>query len=216
MLDKLLVFAAAEVLDGAGKAVKKVGEKVNDIQKDTFEKYVEHNTKKADVYEQVWLEESSVIKNGFISDKECRKYCIYNMDDQLIYEAISGNIEKRVSLNIKDCNGNAIASVSETGSILDKLNAEYEISVNGISTYTAKIDYNCLKPAIELKEKDWKLCYDIGGVKNIVDNHDTVIAEVNKKIGKRRLISIYSKEKRLCILLILVGIINGVRFVHLQ
>lgn len=216
MFEHLLAVVAAEAIDKTSEVAKGIGEKVSNVQKAAFEKVVEHNKEKTNAGIQVWLEESSIIKKGFASEKEYRKYCVYNMQDHLLYQAITGNIEKRVSLSITDGSDNSIATVTEGGSFMDKLNAEYRISVGDFNTYTAIIDYNQLKPCIELRSKDWKLNYDLIGVKSITDGNNCTLAEVNTKIGKRRLINIYTNESRLCIILIIIGIVNGVRFIHLQ
>ena len=214
MFENLLLATAAKVADEAGKAVKTVGEKVNDLQNNTFEKYVEFNGKNKNDCQKVWMEESSVIKKVIASQTEFRKFFVFNMENELIYEALSGNIEKRVSLTVNDGAGNCRGKVWETGSFLNKLNAEYSISLDGYDTVKARIDYNTLIPSIELNCPDWKLCYFLGSVAKIVDSNNSVIAEIDKKIGKRRLISIYTNESRLCIVLIMVGILNNVRFLH--
>ncbi len=210
MFERIIASAVIDTLDGAEKVAKKVSEKVGDIQKSSFEQRVKKSRKANDGNNKIWIVETSIATDGAFADNGFRRYSVYDVNDNLIYQATCGNVASMAALEVIDQAGNQVAFIKENGS-RSTIYTDYAICENGKETDAARHDHTILIPSIELKSKKWKLHYDLSGIKKIDDAQKNIIAEVNKKSGKRRLISIYTEDRKTCILLLLLGMMNALK-----
>lgn len=213
MIKELVLIAGGAAIHGAGKVVKMTGEKINEIQKDRFEKVVEQNRNSETDHEQVWVEEEIIKKRKLLEEKVYHQYNIYTVDNQPLYRARAGIIKGVKRMEIHNGTQDKIAFIEATGDILSekKRYPEYSIFIGGARADMAKIAYDGNTPFLELNHKKWKVLYDKNDIEKIIDADGFTLLDVEKKIAKRQLLNIYTDDQKLCVLLFLAGMLNELK-----
>ncbi|MBR3517602.1 MAG: hypothetical protein IKO10_14965 [Lachnospiraceae bacterium] len=210
MIKEAILIAGGVAIHGAGKVVKKTGEKIDEMQKERFNKVVEQNKKAEIEHEQIWMEEELVKKRKLLEEKVYHQYDFYNLDNELVYCTRGGIIKGRRKVEIHTGAHEKLAFIEETGATFaeEKDHPEYSIFVGGARVDVARLTYEGKEAYLELDHKKWRLYFDKNGVQKIVDAEGVLMLEVEKQIAKRRMISIYTEDRRMCILLFLAGIVH--------
>lgn len=211
MIKELVIIAGGAAIHGAGKVVKLTGEKINEVQKDRFKKVVEQSKNSETDHEQIWLEEDIIKKRKLLEERVYHQYNIYTVENQPIYRARAGIIKGVKRMEIHNGTQDKIAFIEATGDILSekKRYPEYSIFIGGARADTARIAYDGNTPFLELSHRKWKVLFDKNDIEKIVDGDGFTLLEVEKKIARRQLLNIYTDEQKLCVLLFLAGMLNG-------
>ncbi len=211
MIKEAILIAGGAAVAGVGKAVKKTGEKINEVQKERFNKVVEQKKNVEIDHEQIWVDEQVIKKRKLLEEKVYHQYCFFTMENQMLFRARSGVIKGKRKAEIQNPAQEKIASIEETGTLVDgdREHSEYSIFIGGARIDIARQEYDGTRPYMELGHKKWKLYFDKGGVKKVTDSEDNVLMEMEKKIGQRCLFNLYTDEQEMIVLLYVAARLNA-------
>ena len=210
MIKEAILIAGGVAVHGARKVVKKTGKKIEEVQKQRFGKVIEQNKQEEKDHEQLWVEEEIVKKRKLLEQRVYHQYSIHSLDDQLLYLARGGLIKGWRKVEVHNGESEKLAFIEETGDSYSEKRShpEYSIFIGGARADLARQVYEGNESYIELSHKKWKLHMDKNGVSKITDSEGFVLLEVEKKIGKRQLLNLYTDDNKLCILLFLTGMVH--------